>query len=77
MPERVCGIVGRTYMSDIYATRPFSPPIMGRIYAAPTLPSTRWYPFAVIPALQGFFNNPLKGGVNFLTSKSATTSKGE
>ena len=28
--------VGRTYMSDIYATLNFSPPDTGRIYAAPT-----------------------------------------
>ena len=45
----------------IYATRPFCLPTTGRIYAAPTLPSARRNPIAVIPILRGLFQQTLVG----------------
>ena len=52
--------VGRTYMSDIHASLLFRRRNSGRIYAAPTIPSTRQYTRAGIADL---FNNPLQKGL--------------
>ena len=51
----------------IYATRPFCLPTTGRIYAAPTLPSARRNPIAVIPILRGLFQQPPQSRLTFYT----------
>ena len=45
----------------IHATRPFCLSTTGRIYAAPTHPSPRRNPTAVIPTLRGLFQQTIEG----------------